>query len=450
MTKNKHGFTIVELTVVVVIIAILAAISIVVYSKVQVTARDSDRAAKVKAIAESLENYYNKNGEYPGCTAMTQSGSTVSSGVLGGISSSILLAPKSASGTTNSITCTSVTSGSTTDAFGYVGDGSATCNTGAACLQFTLQYLEEGTGNVITLVSRHQVQIASAGAPTITAQVASNTQMNISWTTVSGATSYKLQRATNTGFTTGLIETSNSGSTASATGLAPGATYYFRIAAISGVTQGAWSNTATATTTIDPPTSTPVVTAGMSGTNAVGTSGAVACTSGTAQYQLRTRNTATATMGTWSAWSAWGTTLTLSAAASQGYQYGFQSQARCQGSGGGSVISALSNIATTVRAISTPIAPDYLSPSSFKSTVAAVVNYASVCPAGTSLYNANFTTLAWTGEAWGPHPFGFNDSWENTATTTKYVAYKARYQCKTTYATSPVSPDSSDSIGVKP
>jgi len=450
MAKNHRGFTVVELLVVIVIIAILTAISIVVYSQVRVTGRDSDRSSKVKVIAESLENYYSKNGEYPGCTAMTQSGSSVSTNVLDGLNPSVLIAPKSASGVTNSIICAAITGSTTTDSFGYVGDGTATCNTGAACSQYTLQYKEEKTGNIISLTSKHQLDSASSGAPTISVTATTNTQINLSWTAIGGATSYKLQRAVNASFSSGLVETSGAPATASATGLTPGTSYFFRVAAMTGATQGAWSNTAQSITTISPPASAPTASAVISGTNAIGTSTAVTCSSGTTQYQLRSRSTATSTAGTWSSWSTWGTGLTLTVPASQGYQYGFQAQARCQGPNNSSAATAVSNTPTAVRSINTPAAPAYLSPSYFYSNVTAVVNYASYCPAGTNLYNDNFTTVAWTGGNWGPHPFGYNDSWQNTSSSTKYVTYTARYQCQTTYATSPVSPDSNDSIGVRP
>jgi prepilin-type N-terminal cleavage/methylation domain-containing protein len=54
--KNKHtGFTIVELLIVVVVIAILAAITIVAYSGIQQQARDSVRKSDAAAIAKTLK-----------------------------------------------------------------------------------------------------------------------------------------------------------------------------------------------------------------------------------------------------------------------------------------------------------------------------------------------------------------------------------------------------------
>ena len=124
------------------------------YNRLQADARNSARASKIKIIYESLEKYYAKNGEYPGCVAMTQSGALVSTNVLTGIEQNVLVAPKAPSGTTNSITCTALVSGGTTDAFAYVGDGTATCSTGAACTRYTLQYRDEVTGSIISQTSR--------------------------------------------------------------------------------------------------------------------------------------------------------------------------------------------------------------------------------------------------------------------------------------------------------
>lgn len=66
MNSNKtRGFTIVELLIVIVVIAILASITIVAFNGVQARARDSVRMQKLKEIATALERYYNDNGDYP-------------------------------------------------------------------------------------------------------------------------------------------------------------------------------------------------------------------------------------------------------------------------------------------------------------------------------------------------------------------------------------------------
>lgn len=64
MKTNRSGFTIVELLVVIVVIAILATISIVVYSGIQARARDSKRKNDLDYIAKALENNYLIHGAY--------------------------------------------------------------------------------------------------------------------------------------------------------------------------------------------------------------------------------------------------------------------------------------------------------------------------------------------------------------------------------------------------
>jgi type II secretion system protein G len=65
ITPTERGFTIVELLIVIVIIAILAAITIVAFNGVQVRARDSQRRSDVAIITKALELYYIDNGKFP-------------------------------------------------------------------------------------------------------------------------------------------------------------------------------------------------------------------------------------------------------------------------------------------------------------------------------------------------------------------------------------------------
>jgi len=65
MRKTTSGFTIVELLIVIVVIAILAAISIVAYNGIQARARDNIRYQDVKSITKALELYKVDTGNYP-------------------------------------------------------------------------------------------------------------------------------------------------------------------------------------------------------------------------------------------------------------------------------------------------------------------------------------------------------------------------------------------------
>ena len=64
-SKHQRGFTIVELLIVVVIIAILAAITIAAFNGVQRRANESASASAVNSAVEKLELYKTTNNIYP-------------------------------------------------------------------------------------------------------------------------------------------------------------------------------------------------------------------------------------------------------------------------------------------------------------------------------------------------------------------------------------------------
>lgn len=68
MNKTIRGFTIVELLIVIIVIAILAAISIVAYNGIQTRARDTQRSNDISVILKALENYRTINNVYPVAT----------------------------------------------------------------------------------------------------------------------------------------------------------------------------------------------------------------------------------------------------------------------------------------------------------------------------------------------------------------------------------------------
>lgn len=63
--KSKSGFTIVELLIVIIVIAILAAIVIVAYNGITQKANDSKRLSDIDTIVKALEVYKMKYGDYP-------------------------------------------------------------------------------------------------------------------------------------------------------------------------------------------------------------------------------------------------------------------------------------------------------------------------------------------------------------------------------------------------
>ena len=66
MRKSVSGFTIVELLIVIVVIAILAAITIVAYSGVQDRAKRASQQAQVDAVGKALKLYVAEKGKFTG------------------------------------------------------------------------------------------------------------------------------------------------------------------------------------------------------------------------------------------------------------------------------------------------------------------------------------------------------------------------------------------------
>lgn len=65
IASNPHGFTLVELLVVISIIAVLSIIGITVFTGTQKSARDARRRSDVDAISKALETHYVFSTGYP-------------------------------------------------------------------------------------------------------------------------------------------------------------------------------------------------------------------------------------------------------------------------------------------------------------------------------------------------------------------------------------------------
>lgn len=248
MRKRVSGFTIIELLVVIAVIGILTTISVVSFTRYQADARDSQRAQRASIISTALEKYYTTHGEYPSCSAMTSSITSVTT-TLPGIDPTALVTPQAAAGDTNSIDlCTDLTNGTTTDSFAYVGDGSAACSGSGSCLQYKLEYKQESTGTIQSIVSRHNTNIATSGNITNLSGTANQfSSASLTWGSINNASNYTLQVANSSdpGFSSPVSTTYPSATSTSSTitGLTPGASYYFRIAANAATSQSNWSNT---------------------------------------------------------------------------------------------------------------------------------------------------------------------------------------------------------------
>lgn len=78
--NSRQGFTIVELLIVIVVVAVLATISVSAFSGTQQRARDTQRVQDMQAIVKALELYKIQTGNYPpASTVNTINGWEVSS-----------------------------------------------------------------------------------------------------------------------------------------------------------------------------------------------------------------------------------------------------------------------------------------------------------------------------------------------------------------------------------
>lgn len=80
MKNRRNGFTIVELLIVIVVIAILATISIVAYTGIQARAHDTKRASDINQIKKALVAYNIMNGGVRGVPGYNSDGNALHSG----------------------------------------------------------------------------------------------------------------------------------------------------------------------------------------------------------------------------------------------------------------------------------------------------------------------------------------------------------------------------------
>ena len=63
--SSNHGFSLIEIVTVIIVISILATITIVYYSSTRARADDTRRLSDMKTIEKALAAYLIKKGEYP-------------------------------------------------------------------------------------------------------------------------------------------------------------------------------------------------------------------------------------------------------------------------------------------------------------------------------------------------------------------------------------------------
>lgn len=139
LKQKSKGFTIVELLIVIVVIAILATLVIVTFTGIQQKARDSKRETDIDALDSHLEAFYANNGYYPTLAAL-QTPSWVASNMKG-FDPSALTDPKGGA------IYSAATPSTTQYAYDYYVTGCSDTTTTGQCTAFTLTAQLEAGGS---------------------------------------------------------------------------------------------------------------------------------------------------------------------------------------------------------------------------------------------------------------------------------------------------------------
>lgn len=248
LRQRIRGFTLLEIIVVIAVIGILASITAFGFGRFQADSRDTQRATDAAVIVEALEKYFDENGEYPSCPVITGDATTITTSVLPGIDSEVLVTPNAPASEENSIRCDDLTIDGE-DFFEYEGAGGAPCTAGDACLAYTLKYVSESDNEIVELQSRRTTPLDATGTiADLSATASGFYSINLNWGSILEADGYRVEYATNDTFTADVQTTDVTENNASISGLTINTPYYFRVTQLIGGTPGNWSNEASATT----------------------------------------------------------------------------------------------------------------------------------------------------------------------------------------------------------
>ena len=155
MRNLQRGYTVIEVSVIIIVIAILAAIMIDSAVGYQVRARDSERASDIDVITRSLERHYRTQAVAIGASYPA---STITPSALGSIvdNSDAILAPGQS---TNSLVIASTNSAQTPNKDQYIYQplqvNGSLC-TATPCVRYKVYYWLETTEEVVMRESLRQ------------------------------------------------------------------------------------------------------------------------------------------------------------------------------------------------------------------------------------------------------------------------------------------------------
>jgi prepilin-type N-terminal cleavage/methylation domain-containing protein len=429
--KKAHGFTLIEVLVTVIIIIIIATIGTLSYTGFQAQSRDSKRSANAHAIAESLEKYYDKNGEYPGVKKVVNPDASAVQLLLGLPDANTLVMPNAPKGTTNSLIETSPETPGLISYEGGVSENMSETEESyckedtsllAACDSFVLSWKNEsGDDGEIQSRRSSREQTPTQGTPTQPTISLSYSSSSLTGTIQpyngcrQGAPQYKIRTSTSEIDDidhTNAIWTNNSSSIGSGdwgtsmtfthpSALANGTTYYYY--ALARCVDSDQAPTYSQVGTANYYYATFAMVASWNGNNAVGTVTTTSppiCSSGTAYYsiQYKVANSSSSTFQDWkyingqtteaNSWTTdpAATVTNANSSANAGRKYTFRGKLRCGPTGTVSVFTNEDSV------ISAPSAPTLSNSTSSSTTTWTWSNVA--CPVGTSPRY----TGTWTGD----------------------------------------------------
>ena len=103
---NNHGFTVVELAVVIAVISVLVLIAVPQYNGILQRSNDTERKTDLTSLSAQLEYYYGRYGGYPTLASLNNSTFRQNNKISSGDNSSLLADPRNRNVTTLSSTAT--------------------------------------------------------------------------------------------------------------------------------------------------------------------------------------------------------------------------------------------------------------------------------------------------------------------------------------------------------